>query len=206
MKHHTRLFIGTIVLASLCLVVTATARQHGHHNHAHAALGNQAPEFELPGIDGKTYKLSQFKDKIVVLEWMNHECPYVKKAHDNKQMTGTLAKFKDKPVVWIGIDSSYFSADKSDAIKKWAGEKGIEYPILLDPKGEVGHIYAAKATPHMYVIDQKGKLVYTGAIDDQRDGDGQRNYIAEAVEALLAGSEVPVARTKPYGCSVKYKK
>ncbi len=202
--------LKTMAMTLVCggvLVATGSAVADDHHL-AHAEIGKAAPAIELPGIDGKTYKLSDFQGKVVVVEWINHECPFVKRAHDAKLMTGTFAKFEGKPVVWLAIDSSHFCADKVDSIKTWAKDKGINYPILLDPKGSIGHMYGAKTTPHMFVIDQKGNLAYMGAPNDQyeENGDGGRNYITEAVTALLKGSTVPIARTKSHGCSVKYKK
>ena len=119
-----------------------------------------------------------------------------------------LAKFKGKPVVWLAIDSSHFAGEKVADIKSWSAKNEVSYPILLDADGKVGHAYAAKTTPHMFVIDAKGLLAYSGALDNNAYGDkeeGVRNYVEEAVTALLKGSTVATATTKPYGCSVKYK-
>ena len=122
-------------------------------------------------------------------------------------MSNTLATFKDKPVTWIAIDSSNFCEDKVADIRTWAKEQKIEYPILLDAAGKVGHAYGAKTTPHVFVIDQKGVLAYRGAINDDpyATKDKKRNYVEEAVNALLNGSTVATTSTKPYGCTVKYK-
>jgi len=171
--------------------------------HAHAEVGKPAPDFELEGVDGKKYKLSDFKDKIVVLEWINHECPVVNGCHKNELMTGTIKKFEDKPVVWLAIDSSHFCKDKIDSVRAWVKEQKLDYPYLLDPAGKVGHMFGAKTTPHMFVIDKEGVLAYNGAINDRNDQ--SRNYVEEAITALLKGSTVATAKTKPYGCSVKYK-
>ncbi len=177
-------------------------------NHVHAVVGKPAPDFTLKDVDGTQYKLSDLKDKVVVLEWINHECPVVNRCHRAKIMTTTAAKFKDKPVKWLAIDSSYFCEEKREGVRKWADEKGIKYPILLDAEGKIGHIYGAKTTPHMFVIDQKGVLAYAGAIDDDPYGknESKRNYVEEAVSSLLKGSTVATATTKSYGCTVKYKK
>ncbi len=145
----------------------------------------------------------------MVLEWINHQCPVVNRCHKTKTMSGTLTKFKDKPVVWLAIDSSHFSEEKADSIRKWAEEQKLEYPILLDAAGKVGHTYGAKTTPHLFVIDQKGVLAYKGAIDNDPYGnrdEGKRNYVVEAVTSLLQGSAVVTASIKSYGCTVKYKK
>ncbi|MGB0717508.1 MAG: peroxiredoxin family protein, partial [Phycisphaerae bacterium] len=151
-KLTKRVFVAVLGVGLLggMAWVQALDQKHDHHgkDHVHASLGKPAPAFALKGIDGKEYKLSDFKGKIVVLEWMNHECPFVVKAHDDKLMTGTLAKFKDKPVVWLGIDSSWFCEDKADSIKGWAKKMNIGYPILLDAKGATGHQYGARSTPH----------------------------------------------------------
>jgi len=184
-------------------------KEEGHgHSAAHAEIGAPAPAFELTGADGKTYKLSDYKGKIVVLEWTNHQCPVVNRCHSAKLMSATLAKFEDKPVVWLAIDSSHFAGEKVSEIKAWAAKNEVSYPILLDADGTVGRAYDAKTTPHMMVIDAKGNLAYTGALNDDPYGDkaeGVRNFVEEAVAALLDGSAVARPTTKPYGCSVKYK-
>lgn len=181
---------------------------HGHGDH-HAEVGHPAPDFTLPGVDGKDYKLSDLKGKVVVLEWTNHNCPFVKRHQGKKKtMQKTFAKYSGKPVAWLAIDSTNSCAEQKDGIKGWIKEQKIDYPILLDPAGKVGRLFAAKTTPHVFVIDQKGVLAYSGAIDDDKYGDKEvtRNYAEEAVDALLKGSTVTVASTKSYGCSVKYKK
>lgn len=178
-------------------------------SHKHAELGHPAPDFTLPGVDGKEYKLSDFKGKVIVLEWTNHNCPFVKRHQgEKKTMQRTFAKFNGKPVAWLAIDSSHYCTEQKDGIQSWVKSQDIAYPILLDPTGKVGHLYSAKTTPHVFVIDQKGTLAYSGAIDDDEYGDkaNVRNYVEEAVNALLTGSTVAVASTKSYGCSVKYKK
>ena len=110
-----------------------------------------------------------------------------------------LAKYARDGVVWLGIDStSTLDAEKN---RIYAAEMGLAFPLLNDPDGKVGRTYGARTTPHMFVIDKSGNLVYNGAIDDQ----GKRNYVAEAIEAVAAGSTVTKAKTRPYGCSVKYK-
>lgn len=188
---------------------------HGHgHGHGHdegptAKLGEPAPDFTLTDANGKKHKLSDYKGKVIVLEWTNHTCPFVQR-HQGKERTmqKTFASFKDKPVAWLAVDSSHFCEDKIDGVRAWAKKNDLPYPVLLDADGKVGHMYGAKTTPHMFVIDKKGVLAYSGAIDDDPYGskESDKNYVAEAVRALLNGSAVPVASTKSYGCSVKYKK
>ena len=163
-----------------------------------AEIGEAAPGFELTGVDGEKRKLADYQDKIVVLEWFNQDCPYC--VRNVPSMKELIAKYKDNAnVVWLGVDSTHYMTVERN--KDFIQKNGIEYPILMDTDGEVGRTYGARTTPHMFVIN-KGKLVYSGAIDDR----GDRKYVSETLDALLAGKEVPLAKTKPYGCSVKYKK
>lgn len=183
--------------------------EHAHGEaHAHAEVGKPAPDFALKDVDGKKHTLADLKGKVVVLEWINHECPVTNRYHAGGAMKNTLAKFAGKPVEWFGIDSSHFCAEKVDSIRKWAQANKVSYPLLLDAPGTVGHAYQAKTTPHMFVIDQKGVLAYMGAPDDDPYGnkDKKRNYVEEAVTSLLNGSTVAKTVTKSFGCSVKYKK
>jgi len=174
-----------------------------------AKVGEQAPDFTLKGVDGKEHKLSEYtKDgKIVVLEWFNPRCPWVKLHHsDNKTMAETYAKYKDKDVVWLAINSGSPNSGTSGvelnakAKKDW----NIQYPLLVDTTSEVGRLYGAKTTPHMYVIDKDGILAYKGAIDADRYKPGSENHVANALEQLIAGESVVVKETRSYGCSVKY--
>lgn len=167
-----------------------------------AEVGKPAPDFELKDTTGKVHTLSALKDKIVVLEWVNQDCPY---SNDDPR-TGALPKMKElsrkyaeKGVVWLAIDSTYGRTPEQD--EKYRSAKAIPHPILLDSDGKVGRSYGARTTPHIFIIN-KGTLVYAGAHWDQ---DNSRNYISESLDAMLVGKEVPLAQTKSYGCSVKYK-
>jgi peroxiredoxin len=174
-----------------------------------AVIGQAAPDFLLKDLSGKEHRLSDYKGKIVVLEWTNHQCPFVMRHQGTlKTMQSTYAKHKDKGVVWLAVNSSHFCEKEAGNIRKWAKEQGIDFPILLDASGEVGRRYGAKTTPDMFVIDRQGLLAYSGAIDDDPRGrkNSRRNYVDETLGALLNGSTVAMARTQPYGCSVKYKK
>lgn len=175
---------------------------------APAEIGKPAPQFALKDVDGTDVQLSDFKGKIVVLEWINHECPVVNRCHGANTMAHTFAKFKNEPVVWLAIDSSHFCQEKVDTIKEWIQQKKVDYPYLLDASGKVGQMFGAKTTPHMFVIDKNGVLAYSGAIDNNPNGkeDNVTNYVEEAVSSLLNGSAVATSTTKSYGCSVKYKK
>jgi peroxiredoxin len=117
-------------------------------------------------------------------------------------MQNTLKKYADRGVVWLAIDST--SSLDAESNRVYTARKGLAYPILNDPTGRVGHKYDAKTTPHMFVIDKAGTLVYTGAIDGEQDGKADQNYVADALDAVLSGSTVARSKTKPYGCGIKY--
>lgn len=174
-----------------------------------AKVGEKAPSFKLTSSEGKEVKLEDYKDKIVVLEWFNPGCPFVKKHHElHTTMTDTYNKYKDKGVVWLAINSGAAGKEGAgkDACETARKDWKINYPILVDESGDVGRSYGAKTTPHMFVIGKDGTLVYAGAIDDNNDGKelGKTNYVANAIEATLKGETVKDSETKPYGCGVKY--
>jgi len=175
--------------------------------------GEASPDFSLTGADGKTHKLSQYKGKTVVLEWFNKDCPYVRKFYDSKVMQALQKEQTGKGVVWLAMVSS--APGKEGALDAAAATKLMTdwgmgaTAILMDPKGEVGKMYGAKTTPHMYVIDKTGKLAYMGAIDDRPSAtrkslEGATNYVSAALTAMEKGEAVKNASTTPYGCSVKY--
>jgi len=170
---------------------------------AKAEIGQPAPGFKLPDLDGKTVSLPDFRGKLVVLEWMSQKCPV-----SNSKAAGMAElskKYAEKDVVWLGIDSSatghpyHTTAEQK---KAYAKQKSLTYPVLSDPEGTVGRSYGARTTPHMFIVDKEGLLVYDGAIDDKKPGG--TNYVSQALDALLAGSAVPTPKTTPYGCTVKY--
>lgn len=170
-----------------------------------ATVGAAAPDFSLKDEAGKEHKLSQYKGKIVVLEWVNPECPFVKRHYEAKTMEKTWAGSDKKKVVWLAIDStSHNTPEKSAA---WKKEQGFSYPILQDPEGKVGKLYGAKTTPHMYVIDEKGTLRFAGGIDDDPRGkkEAPKNYVELALASLLADEDVSEKTSTPYGCTVKYR-
>lgn len=180
-----------------------------------AAVGQAAPEFTLSDTKGKNHSLSQYKGKFVVLEWVNFDCPFVKKHYSGGNMQTLQNSYTKKGVVWLSINSSApnkqgnYSGAQVDAMIK--ERKAAPTAYLLDPEGTVGHMYGAKATPHMFVVDKGGKLVYAGAIDDISSVDPEdikkaRNYVAEALDASMKGKPVKTASTNAYGCSVKYAK
>lgn len=167
----------------------------------HAEVGKPAPDFVLTATDGKTYKLADYKGKTVVLEWINRDCP-VSRAR-MPIMRELAKKYAEKGVVWLAIDSTHYQ--KPEKMAEYIKQNKLPYPVLMDSDGKVGRLYGARTTPHMYVI-HKGTLVYAGAIDDGNNRRaGKRNYVAEVLDAVLAGKQPPIRRTRPYGCSVKYK-
>ncbi|MFZ0035696.1 MAG: thioredoxin family protein [Sedimentisphaerales bacterium] len=173
---------------------------------AEAGAGKKAPEFTLANYDGKTISLADYKGKIVVLEWFNYECPFVKYHYEKANTLIELPnKYKDKNVVWLAINSTGHSTTEGN--KDFAEQHKLSYPILDDRSGKVGHAYGAKTTPHMFIIDVKGNIAYNDAIDNSPLGkkkEGVINYVDNALAELTAGKEVSTPSTEPYGCSVKY--
>ncbi len=170
-----------------------------------AEVGATAPDFTLLDQTGKKHKLSDYDDKVVVLEWVNQECPWSVKA---VPVCKELAeKYAGKDVVWLGVESTNWRKAEENA--SYIKDKELPYPILMDNDGKVGKMYGAKTTPHIYVIDE-GTLVYAGALHNDQYGkkdEGEvRNYVDEALTAVLADKKVPLAQTTPWGCSVKYEK
>jgi peroxiredoxin len=171
---------------------------------ADVAVGAAAPAFELVDLNGKTVRLADFRGKTVVLEWINPNCP-VSRGYAEKKVMTTTAKAHPE-AVWLAINSTNKThGDFIDTTSHAAynQKNGIAYPVLYDSSGEIGHAYGAKTTPHMFVIDGTGKVVYNGAIDSG-PGATSTNYVDAALTALAAGKAPDPATTKPMGCSVKY--
>jgi peroxiredoxin len=177
-----------------------------------AEVGKPAPAFTLKSLDGKEVKLSDYKDKIVVLEWFNPGCPVVQRHHDKDSLKTTAADLTKDGIVWLAINSGAAGKEGSgaDANKKGAEKWGLKHPILLDEEGTVGRSYGAATTPHMFVIDAKGVLAYAGAIDNDPNGEMKPeeriNYVRDAVASLKKGEAVKTPTSKAYGCGVKYGK
>jgi peroxiredoxin len=178
-----------------------------------AVVGKPAPDFTLKDLDGKEVRLSSLKGKTVVLEWFNPGCPFVRKSHEVGSLVDTAKRHTKSGVVWFAINSGAAGKQGADlqanvaAARQWS----LPHPILRDETGAVGKAYGATNTPHMFVIDKKGVLVYAGAIDNSPDAerkspDGGKlvNYVDAALQAVSGGKPVQPATTKPYGCSVKY--
>ena len=180
---------------------------------ADAVPGKSAPEFTATDSNGRTHKLADYKGKTVVLEWTNDGCPYVRKHYGSGNMQALQKEAADNGVVWLSVISSAKGeqgyVDGAGANKLTTDRKAVPAAVLLDPAGTIGHAYGAKTTPHMYVIDKQGLLVYNGAIDDKptsnvADIKGARNYVREALTAVANGKPAAVATIRAYGCSVKY--
>jgi alkyl hydroperoxide reductase subunit AhpC len=197
------------VTAALGLAFTASSGSAG----AAASVAQAAPSFSLPAADGKTVNLADYKGKWVVLEWVNFECPFVGKQYGSGNMQKLQKAYTAKGVAWISINSSapgkegHVDAATATSLMKQRGAAPTEF--LLDGPGAVGRAYGAKTTPHMFVIDPKGVVLYNGAIDDhpstdQSDVPGSKNFVAAALDEAMAGKPVTNPVTQPYGCGVKY--
>jgi peroxiredoxin len=212
-KHVRRLFhrvwawrafgYAPIALAAVTLVLVAHA----------ATVGQAAPTFTGKDSQGKAESLEQYRGKYVVLEWTNRDCPFTKKQYDSGNMQALQKEWTAKGVVWLTVLSSaegeqgYLDATQENAQIARAGAHPTA--AVLDPSGQIGRLYGARTTPHMFVIDPQGKLIYNGAIDDKPTTDvsdvkGAKNYVSDALTEAMAGQAVQVASTRPYGCSVKY--
>jgi len=179
-------------------------------------VNQTAPNFILTDSWGKEINLSSFKDRVVILEWTNHECPFVKKHYSTRNMQGTQEVANEERVVWFSIVSSapgtqgHVSGKEANVLTVKRGASPSN--VLLDPEGDVGRMYGAKTTPHMYIIDQTGILKYQGAIDDaggrgfaSKDLAKATNFIKKALEEMKTDVPISSNTTKPYGCSIKYK-
>lgn len=204
--------IGTLLCLALLVGGCAAADAAGQADAplAAAELGATAPTFTLEDLDGAAVSLADFAGKTIVLEWFNPDCPFVKFAHGPKgPLWGTADRYAEQGVVWLAINSG--AAGKqghgADRNRKARTEYGMSHPILLDEDGSVGRAYGARTTPHMYVIDPAGTLVYRGALDNAPLGNANGapvNYLDQALSDSASGAAVRTPDTKAYGCSVKY--
>ena len=176
---------------------------------AGGAVGETAPAFSLKDLNGKTHSLADYKGKVVVLEWVNPNCPFSDRHAREKTMSNLVKKHGE--VVWLGINST--AANHPNFLKPadhqaWATKNGVNYAVLYDETGKVGKAYDAKTTPHLYIVDKEGKIAYNGAIDDDPPGRNavaeRKNYVDGGLIAELKGQDAAPASTKPYGCSIKY--
>ena len=199
--------------ASAALAATAPQAPAEGPAIAKAEVGKPAPDFELRDTEGASVKLSSFKGKVVVLEWWNPGCPFVKAAHTKGSLKTAAKDASKKGVVWLAINSNGEGKQGFGAEANRAGKKAFDvaHPVLLDESGAVGHAYGATNTPHIMIVDEAGTLVYRGAADNSPDGEGESpegGKLVSYVDATLAdlAAKRPVAKpeTRAYGCSVKY--
>lgn len=191
------------MVSAVAITITASA----------ADVGKAAPDFSVSDAKGAKLSLADLKGKVVVLEWNNFGCPFVVKHYGSKNMQKLQETYTAKNVVWVTINSGSKASGsylEPAAYLKKAEEQGSKAShLVVDEQGTLGKSYGAKTTPHMYIIDANGTLVYNGAIDSKKSTDaadiaGATNYISKALDELLAGKPVSTAKTEPYGCSVKY--
>ena len=199
--------IRTVAMAALAAALSVPSAQ------ATAVVGQPAPELSAPDTTGANRSLSAYKGKFVVLEWVNFDCPFVAKHYGSGHMQKLQKDYTGKGVVWLSINSSktgsqgHFATDKVNSLLKEKNAAPTAY--LLDTPGTVGRAYGAKTTPHMFIVDPKGTLIYAGGIDDtpstdQADMKTAKNYVSTALDEALAGKPVTTATSQAYGCSVKY--
>jgi alkyl hydroperoxide reductase subunit AhpC len=203
MKRST--LCGMIAVVVLCAVPLLIAA---------AKVGDAAPEFTATASTGKTVRLADYRGKYVVLEWHNNGCPYVGKHYNSGNMQRLQKQWTSRGVVWFTVLSSApgkqgyaTAAEENNYLVKM---QAAPTAALLDPTGEIGHLYDAKTSPQMVVINPQGVVIYSGAIDDRpttdlQDVQGATNYVGLALEQAMAGKPVQTPATRPYGCSVKYR-
>jgi peroxiredoxin len=208
------MYMRNIILAALCLGallgITVSAENTTSKS---AGIGEAAPNFTLQGADGKTHSLADYQGKFVVLEWTNPNCPFVHKFYDSGTMQALQKKETAKGVIWLRINSGAPGHDGYQTVSDLASYVTEQHVAatesLIDPDGKVGHEYGARTTPHMFVINPKGVLIYAGGIDnkpstDVADISTATNYVEAALDEAMAGKPVKKPTARPYGCSVKY--
>jgi len=200
MRLSRGLICSTLMVAAAAMFVRAA-------DAPKAVVGQPAPLFSLQDQDGKTVSLADQAGKIVVLEWVNPNCPFVQRHYTAKTFQTMVNEYSGKGVVYLAINTTH---DATNAFnKEWIAKNSLSYPILNDADGVVGHAYDAKTTPEMFIIGRHGKLLYKGGIDNDKDGDkgaGKINYVSKALDEILAGKAVSTPETASYGCSVKFAK
>ena len=207
MKTGTRLLAAGL---GVSLVLAASTMALGDKETKKAKLGKTAPQFTLLDTTGQERSLADYKGKVVVLEWINPQCPFVVACYKSKAIQNAFLKARQtsKGLVWLAINTTHnTSAEENNS---WIRRYGLTYPILLDSKGEVGRLYGAKTTPHMFIIDREGVLRYHGAIDNNKLSDKSRdevfNYVTNAITQIADEETVAPDYVKSYGCSVKFKR
>jgi peroxiredoxin len=194
------MMIKTTLIAAVCGVLAASAAMA-------QAVGEPAPAFTATDAAGKRVSLADYKGKYVVLEWTNPDCPFVQKHYDSGNMPATQKAAVAKGAAWLSIQTA--APDAKELLAWQKAKSAAPTATVLDSDGKVARAYKAKTTPHMYIVDPQGKLVYAGAIDnrptaDKADVKGATNYVTAALGEAMAGKPVSQPSTKAYGCSVKY--
>jgi alkyl hydroperoxide reductase subunit AhpC len=195
------------LLSSLAVAIVLTGLCYAQK------IGDAAPDFKATDSNGQTHQLSEYRGKYVVLEWHNNGCPYTRKHYESGNMQRLQKEWTAKGVIWFTVISSaqgqqgYVTAQQENDYMK--SMNAAPTAALLDPQGDVGRLYAAKTTPHMFIINPQGVLIYDGAIDskastDQSDIASATNYVSQALDESMAGKPVSTPTSRPYGCSVKY--
>ena len=197
MKAFVTLIAGLAVLAVLSVSSAAPEQQM-------TPSVAKAPDFTATGFKGETIKLSDYKGKVVVLEWVNPDCPFVQRHYNEGTFKKLAVKYTDKGVAWLAVNST--SSQDASRSADWAKQYDLPYPIIVDKDGQVGKLYGAKTTPHLFVIGRDGQLLYEGAVDDDPDGkkDHRDVFVEDAIQAALSDKAPATRETKSYGCSVKY--
>jgi peroxiredoxin len=196
--------LSILGLSAALVAGLGAAAAAGDKDAKAAKVGEKAPTWVAKDIKGKEWKSADFAGKIVVLDWVNPDCPVCKGAHKDGRIAAMIKELKSLDAVFIGVNSTHYmdAAKNEQALKDY----GIEYPVLLDNEGTIGRAYGARTTPHLFVIDTTGVLRYQGAIDEGNPGQaGKINYAVNAVKQIKAGETVSPENTKSYGCNVKYK-
>lgn len=198
MKNIVQSFLGAVAFGTAFLSSLVAVE-----------VGKPAPDFSLTDTHGKTHKLSDYKGKVVVLEWVNPDCPIVRAHYQAKNMQGTQRVAADDGAVWLQINTGNAKKGIDAEAAAWSKTQGVTATAFLkDTSGKVGRLYHAQTTPHMYIIEKDGTLAYQGAIDsgNSRDIPTATNYVKAALAAIKAGKPIEKAATKAYGCNVKYPK
>ncbi len=197
LRFYVRRFLALVVLGWALPAIAAEPRE-------------AAPEFAVTDIAGKTHRLSDYRGKIVVLEWLNPACPYVTRHYRSGNMPATQTAAAEAGAIWLQVNSTAMGDLDASKTQEWQKKQGVVATgYLRDVEGKLGRLYGAKTTPHLYVIAADGTLAYQGAIDDQPQASqanttGAHNYVKAAIAALKAGKRPEQAKTEPYGCAVKY--
>jgi hypothetical protein len=195
-------------------LVAASLLSLAFTSHAAPSVGQPAPDFTLKDTSGRTVRLSDYRGKHVVLEWTNPGCPYVRKHYDSGNMPAVQKDAVDKGVVWLAINStekgSYDYREPARLVAWQQEHKSKPTALLMDEEGTAGKAYGARTTPHLYIVDPKGALVYAGGIDSVASSNPEDikkavNYVRQGLDEALAGKPISASTTRPYGCSIKYK-